>query len=60
MSIEGDSYLLIYVLNFHQNHLKIGIAHLGIYFLLFLANIHVEGYGVQQGLHFCERLILRP
>ena len=60
MSTEGESYLPIFVLNFHRNYLKIGIVHLEIYLLLLLASIHLEGFGVQQGLHFRERQILLP
>ena len=55
--VEGDGYLPIFVLNFHQNHLKITIV---IYLLLLLTSIHLESFCVQQGLHFCERLILLP
>ena len=60
MSIEPESYLPIFALDFYRNHLKIGIVHLGINLLLTLADIHLEGFGVQQGLHFRERLILLP
>ena len=37
-----------------------GIVHLGICLLFLLASIHLEGFGIQQGLHFPEKLILLP
>ena len=58
MSIEGQRYLPIFVLNFLLKPVKIGIVHLGIYLYFFWQAFHLEGFGVEQGLHFQEGVIL--
>ena len=54
----GPELFTHFCIKFLLTPVKIGIVHLGIYLYFFWQAFHLEGFGVEQGLHFQEGVIL--